>query len=116
MTFARMHRLRQGWFLPLILMAAVLCVSTGIAFPVMHHPGAPGLSALHKAKPTTTAVVKSPSKSSQLRTLKSSQPLDLCRVITPSTGSPRYDAVVHGTPLFHRARHAVLIPARAPPA
>jgi hypothetical protein len=116
MIIARIYKFRRGWLLPLTLLAAVLFISAGIVFPTMHHPGSPGLSAQHKAKPSSTAVVKAQTKSPQLRVVKTAQPLDLCKVVALCSSRPFYRTIVRCEPLFIRANCTATIPARAPPA
>ena len=69
----------KKYLLPLVLMAAVFFISQGISVPNFSNPQEPKLSSSQKAKPSSSAVVKSLNQSSQIKNTKTSQFLDLSR-------------------------------------
>ncbi|GEM_PF-6971392 len=115
MLLSGIHACKKSWGLPLLLVAVALFVSPAIAIPRIVPPGESGLSAPHKGKPVTCAVIKAPVKSS-LRVAKTTQPCALCAAVTPADRAPRYTVLSGSEPFSFPSSHTAAVPARAPPA
>jgi hypothetical protein len=116
MNLLRTYFTNRKYLLPFVMMAAVIFIIQGISAPSFNNPLEPRLSNPEKAKPSTSAVIKTLQHSSQLKITKSSQFFDLL----DKEHKFEHPYVQASSP--HYASASIIsaavppIPARAPPA
>jgi hypothetical protein len=77
MNLLRAYSTNSKYLLPLVMLAAVFFIFQGISVPNLPNLQEPKLSSPQKAKPSTSAVIKTLLQSSQFKVTKTTQYLDL---------------------------------------
>ncbi|GFE61443.1 hypothetical protein [Geobacter sp. AOG2] len=116
MRLLETYSTRRNYLLPFVMVAAFFFILQGISVPHLANPREPKLSSPQKAKPATSAVVKTLLQSSHGKIGKNAPFADLS-----GTASRPGIPVAHISPSLHDPQVVIsaalpAVPARAPPA